>query len=226
MSRIKIQEETTKNPISLIGKEAGVCWGACITDEQKNYKRGLDCLSANHGRTLEFPQVYLIVDGFSAKFVREFYTHIGSLPTRLQASTRYINYQNGFDYIIPPKISNDEEKMNIYRETMHQIHVAMQSLDELGVAKEDSSMLLPLGMVSKFVVRTNLRHLIEMSHQRECTRAFWEYREFMKELKQALSEYSPEWKYVIDNYFKPKCETYGCCTEKFSCGRKQKKDNK
>ena len=71
----------------------------------------------------------------------------------------------------------------------------------------------------------NARNLIDMSHQRECSRAFWEYRDFMRELKQELSEYSEEWKYIVDNYFKPKCEEYGNCTKKKSCGRKPKKDN-
>lgn len=224
MGRIIIQEETTKHPITLIGKEAGICYGSSIINEDANYKRGLDCLKANHGRTLEFPQVYLIVDGFSAKFAREFYTHIGGSPTRLQSSTRYINYQRGFSYIIPHTISKNEKTEKIYQEAMHQILYAMQQLDELGIPREDSSMLMPLGYVSMFVVRTNLRNLIDMSHQRECTRAYWEYRDFMRKLKEALSDYSPQWKYIVENYFKPKCELFGYCTERKSCGRKPKKE--
>lgn len=51
---ITILPETTKDPISLIGRRAGICWGADITDAEKNYKRGLDCIKANHGRTWEF----------------------------------------------------------------------------------------------------------------------------------------------------------------------------
>ena len=98
MGKIIIQEETTLKPISLIGKEAGVCWGANILDEEKNYNRGLDCLASGHGRTWEYPQVYVILDGYSARVIRELYTHIGGAPTRLQASTRYIKYQHGFDF--------------------------------------------------------------------------------------------------------------------------------
>lgn len=222
---IIIQEETTKNPISLIGKEAGVCWGADIIDEEKNYKRGLDCLEANHGRTLEFPQVYMIVDGYSAKMIREYYTHIGGAPSRLQSSTRYINYQRGFSYVTPPMIEIVEKANEIYQEAIHQVLYAMQQLDELGIPREDSSMLMPLSYISQFVVRTNLRNLIDMSHQRECTRAYWEYRNFMRDLKKALSDYSPQWKYVVNNYFKPKCELFGYCTEKKSCGRTPKKVN-
>lgn len=35
MGTVTILEETTKNPITLIGKRAGVCWGADISDDEK-----------------------------------------------------------------------------------------------------------------------------------------------------------------------------------------------
>ena len=107
MGKITILPETTKDPISLIGRRAGICWGADITDEQKNYKRGLDCIESNHGRTLEFPDIHMVIDGYSAKCLREYYTHIGCLPTRLQASTRYIDYSkgDGFEYVTPSHYS-------------------------------------------------------------------------------------------------------------------------
>lgn len=223
MGKIIIQEETTKYPITLIGKEAGICWGADTTDQEKNYKRGLDCLASGHGRTWEYPQIYMILDGYSAKVIREFYTHIGGASSRLQASTRYIKYQKGFDYITPPSIARNGEAYEIYQEAMNQILYNMQRLDELGIPKEDSSMLLPLGMETKVVCRMNARTAIDMSHQRLCTRAYWEYRKLMYDLMEELSELSEEWKYLVDNYFKPKCEVMGFCTEKYCCGRKPKK---
>ena len=115
MGKIIIQGETVKDPISLIGREAGVCWGADILAEDKNYKRGLDCLISGHGRTLEYLQAYVVLEGYSARVIRELYTHIGGAPTRLQASTRYIDYQKGFDYVIPPKISSNEEANQVYK---------------------------------------------------------------------------------------------------------------
>lgn len=226
MGRIIIQSETTLDPVSLIGREAGVCWGADILDAEKNYKRGLDCLASGHGRTWEYPQVYMVLEGYSARVIRELYTHIGGGPTRLQASTRYINYQKGFEYVTPPTVENNEEAKLIYDNAMNEILVAMQKLDGLGIPREDSGMLLPLGMESKVVLRTNLRNLIDMSHQRLCTRAYWEYRLLMKELMEQLSEYSGEWKFLVENYFKVKCDVSGYCTEKNTCGRKQKKLDK
>lgn len=226
MGNIIIQSETTPDPVSLIGREAGVCWGADIADAEKNYKRGLDCLASGHGRTWEYPQVYLILDGYSARVIRELYTHIGGAPTRLQASTRYINYQKGFPYVVPPKIAADEKGKEIYCQAMDAILSAMQELEKLELPREDVGMLLPLGMETKVVLRTNLRNLIDMAHQRMCSRAYWEYRQLMQDLCQALCAYSEEWRYLVAQYFVPKCEVCGFCTEKKSCGRKPRRESR
>ena len=92
MQKITILSATTKDPITLMGECTGVCYGSDTTDPVKNYKRGKDCLTSGHGRALEYPQVYLVIQGFSARVEREIYTHIAGSPTRTQASTRYIKY--------------------------------------------------------------------------------------------------------------------------------------
>lgn len=226
MGTITILDETTKTPIQMIGKMAGICYGSDISDDLKNFKRGINCLNDNHGRTLEFPNVYMTLDGYSARVMREWYTHIGGSPTRLQASTRYINYEDGFDYIIPKTLKEGSLPYIRYKNTMGVIQEALKALDEMGVPREDSAMLLPLGMQTKVADKRNLRNLIDMSHQRMCTRAYWEYRELMNDLATALSSYSTEWKYIIENYFKPKCEFLKYCPESKSCGRFKTVDNK
>lgn len=226
MGKVTILPETTKNPISLIGRRAGICWGADITDEQKNYKRGLECLSNNHGRTLEFVNVEAVLDGWSARVIREWYTHIGGSPTRLQASTRYINYSNGFDYVIPSKIQNNAMALDKYTETMGIIRENAAILEnDFGIPREDVANLFPLGMNTKMVDKRNLRNLIDMSHQRMCTRAYWEYRKLFRTYVDELRKIDDEWAYIVDNYFMPKCEALGYCPEKYSCGRKPKKVN-
>ena len=224
MGKIIIQDETTLKPISLIGKEAGVCWGADITNEERNYKRGIDCLVSGHGRTFEFPEVYMILDGYSARVIREWYTHIGGGPTRLQASTRYIDYESGFAFVTPPSVAKNPEALAKYEGLMAEIQKTLKELEGLGVPREDSAMGLPLGMETKVVTRINFRTLMDMSHQRMCTRAYWEYRVLFNDLIKALSAYSEEWAYLCKNYFMPKCEVAGFCTEKKSCGRKAKKE--
>lgn len=224
MGKIIITEDTTKYPITMIGRYAGECWGADTSDDEKNYKRGLDCLKSEHGRTWEFPDIYMILDGYSARVIREWYTHIGGSPTRLQASTRYIDYEHGFDYIIPPRIQNNETAKAFYNDAINHINNSLNALDKMGLPREDIAMLLPLCMSTKVACKHNFRNVADMSGQRECKRAYWEYRDIMKDLHIALSEYSEQWKLLADMYLKPKCEKVGFCTEAKSCGRKPKKE--
>ena len=224
-SKVIILPETTRKPITLIGKRAGICWGADISNDEKNYKRGLECIENNHGRTLEYVNVEAVLDGWSARVIREWYTHIGGSPTRLQASTRYINYSNGFDYVIPNKIANNENALSLYTETMNVIKENASILEnEFGMPREDVANIFPLGMSTKIVDKRNLRNLIDMSHQRMCTRAYWEYRKLFKAYIEELKKIDDEWAYIVDNYFMPKCEMLGYCPEKYSCGRKPKKN--
>ena len=50
-----------------------------ISDDEKNIKRGISCIEAGHGRTMEFVDVHMIIDGFSARVMREYYRHVGGL---------------------------------------------------------------------------------------------------------------------------------------------------
>lgn len=225
MGQVIIQEKyTVKKPITMIGEEAGICWGADTSDDTKNYKRGIDCLENGHGRTFEFPDVYMILDGYSARVIREWYTHIGGAPTRLQASTRYIDYEHGFDYFAPPSVQNNQRALDIYSGMMDSISEALRDLDELGIPREDSALGLPLGMTTKIVCKHNARNLIDMSHQRMCKRAYHEYRKLFGDLCDALRAYSDEWKYLVDHYFMPKCKYMGFCNERYTCGRMPRRD--
>lgn len=219
MGNITILKETTKNPITLMGERAGVCWGTDTMDVEKNYKRGIDCIESGHHRIMEYVNVEMIMDGYSARVIREWYTHIGGAPTRLQASTRYIDYKD-FSYVIPPAIRRDDGALQKYEEAMRMIaQVSEDLMTSYQIPKEDVAMLLPLGMSTKIVDKRNLRNLIEMSHQRLCNRAYWEYRQLMKDIMKALAEYSDEWSYLVKHYFSSKCKMMGHCTEKRGCGQ-------
>lgn len=224
---VEIFESTDKYPLQKIGRAAGICWGSPIDDPEKNIKRAKECIQAGHGRVLEFVDIEMCISEVSARVIREWYTHIAGGPTRLQESTRYVDCSN-FGYIKPPYIAGLDETSatektqaaTVYNKIMHDIQQAYKELTDLGMPKEDAANILPFGMHTKIVDKRNLRNFVEMSHQRLCTRAYWEYRKLMREIIKALSEYSDEWKWITDNLFKPKCEVRGYCTEKKSCGRK------
>ena len=226
MGTITILPETTKNPITLMGARSGVCYGSDISNDEKNYKRGMDCIKSNHGRVLEYPNVEMIIDGYSARVIREWYVHIGGMPSRLQSSTRYIDYSNkGFDYVTPKSIKNNKAANVKWDALMKHIRNECAALENnYGISKEDVANALPLGMTTRIVDKRNLRNLIEMSRVRMCSRAYWEYRELFGDICNALRNYSDEWKWIVDNLFHAKCDESGYCTESRSCGRKPRKE--
>ena len=206
-----------EKPITLIGECVGNCYGSDTTDPVKNYKRGKQCIEDGHGRVLEYPSVIMEIDDYSIKVVREFYTHIVG-TTRTQESTRYVNMKER-GYFTPPKIEKEKFDLAIYQYAIKQVFDAYEELVELGNPKEDASMVLPLGRKTKFVVKVNVRALLNMAQVRMCTRAYHEYRKLMNEIKETLSQISDEWKEIAD-MMKPVCEVVGYCTEHHSCGRR------
>ena len=63
-----------------------------------------------------------------------------------------------------------------------------------------------------------------MAELRLCKRALKEYRDFMTEVYQKLVVVDEEWNYIMEHYYKPKCEIVGYCSEKNSCGMVNKKE--
>ena len=208
-----IEKRTEKDPLAHIGENAGVCWNSDITDVKKNIKRGKSCIQSGHLRTAEYPTVEMIIEGYSARCIRELYTHIIGV-TRLQDSTRYINFED-FAYYNPG--STEEQKEQITK-TMGDISENYGKLLELGMKKEDCANILPLGMHTKIVWKINLRGLIHFMNMRLCNRALKEIRTLANEIKSKLSAYSEEWKWICDNYFVPTCKSIGYCTEEKCCG--------
>jgi len=206
----------TKNPLTLMGECASTCWGSTPSP-----RIGIECIESGHGRVLEFADVTLEISGYSARVIREIYTHVAG-TSRLQSSTRYIKYGD-FDYITPNSISNNENALKEYDLLMQVIQNTYKSLEELSIPKEDIANILPLGMESKMVLKINARAILHMAEVRLCTRAYWEFRKFMRELLKVVGGLDEEWKKII-SYAKPKCEVYGYCNEKNTCGRVSKKE--
>lgn len=209
--------EYTKKPFTHIGRCVGNCYGSDTSDDKKNYARGKECVEDGHGRVEEYPSITLEIDGYSIKTIREFYTHIIG-TTRTQESTRYVNMKER-GYVVPPKVENDDSAFCLYNNHMLSIFDTYEELVALGIPKEDASMILPLGMKTKIVVKMNVRALLHMAQVRMCSRAYHEFQQLMLEIKKTLLMLSPEWQ-EIALMMKPKCEVVGYCEEHHSCGRR------
>jgi thymidylate synthase (FAD) len=207
---IKIINATNK-PLSLMGEVASRCWNS-----KPSPRIGIECIEAEHGRVLEYADVTVEISEYSARVMRELYTHIIG-TSRLQESTRYVKY-NDFKYYTPPELK--DENLRIYQETMEIIAQNYKFLVENGVSKQDAGNLLPLGTHSKMILKINARALLNMAKVRLCNRALLEYRILMRELLKEISEIDEEWKKIIE-YAKPKCY-FTKCTEKHPCGLQDK----
>lgn len=215
----------TENPLQAIGYAGAICYDSIdietiLNKEKSGYAKAIakHCLSSGHTRTAEFADVTLLIDGYSARVIRELYTHIIG-TSRTQASTRYIKYvDNKFGYYTPVSIKNNLNAQKIYDETMAEISKSYNKLLELGIKQQDVANILPLGHNSSMTLKINVRALMHLYSVRTCQRAYEEFRMFMRELSSVLCELDEEWKYLHDNYFKTKCKITGYCDEGDSCG--------
>lgn len=208
-----IKRWTETDPLTHIGFAAGYCWGADVSDDNENIRRGKSCIKSGHMRTSEYPDLEFVVSKVSARVVREIYTHIIGV-TRLQESTRYVDCSN-VGYFVPMGLT--EEQQQKYIEDMDIIFSKYSNLMDMDISKEDAANILPLGMNTKFVWKINLRALIHFMEMRLCSRAYKEIRQISAEIKKVVSEYSDEWKWIADNYFVPSCKTRGYCIEAKCC---------
>lgn len=220
---VKILDATIKNPIEKMGEYAGIAYDSDTTDSEKNYKRGKQCVLDGHYRMLEFCDVFMEIDGYSIRVMREFMRSVGDGLTVIQRSTRYCKESNSEIYE-PKAIVNDFAAHTIFTDTFSCIMSGYEQLLNLGISKEDAANLLPLGLHTKLAIKKNARNLSDMSAQRLCSRALKEYRDLMKDIINALSNYSEEWKELCEMVMKCKCDKVGWCEEHFSCGKYPKKD--
>ena len=132
------------------------------------------------------------------------------------------SYEN-FNYYIPCTIKDNPNALSMYDSIMGDISTSYQNLYEMGIPKEDIANILPLGMTSTVVLKINLRAILHMFEERTCSRAYAEFREFMKELRSVLVELDEDWKYIVENYAMTKCEKVGFCSEMSGCGRFERK---
>lgn len=199
----------TRMPLTVIGTNASYCYDTVLKDELHASRIAKHCINSGHGRNLEFADVTIKVT-CSARVARELYTHVGGSPTRVQASTRYITYED-FNYVVPEGLTL--EQSYIYNICMKNIRDSYRELKELGLENDKTGYILPLAMETTFVWKGNIRTLENMFNQRLCYRALEEYRLLMIELKKKLAGLDEEWKWISNKLFIPKCIKDGFCIE-------------
>jgi thymidylate synthase (FAD) len=185
----------TKNPISFIGECSSICYNSSNDDKEKVFNRGLMCIKQNHGETSEFVDLIFETDEYSARCLRELLRH--RITTKLQASTRYVNYDN-MDYYIPDSIRQNEKAWEIYEIFMENVKETYKKLLNFKVPKEDVANILPLGMKSKVIFKCTLREWIHICSKRGNKPALLEIQDLVRNVNDELIKIDDEWKTLIN----------------------------
>ena len=149
-------------------------------------------IKTGHWSMLEKLKFEIGIAGISRACSHQLVRH--RLATYAQRSQRYVN-EEGFTYIIPKQIQENQDTLEIYQDTLAFINDAYSQLYELlqtaGATKrqagEDARYLLPNACETQICMTVNARELILISRQRMCHHAQDEIRNLFTEIKYQLS---------------------------------------
>ncbi len=203
----------THNPIETIELAASTCY-----DSQPTKGKIMNhCYKSGHHSVLEFAEFTFKITGVSRALTHQLVRH--RMASFAQRSQRYCT-EDGFEFVTPNTVKNNEEALEEYNKTLDVIHEAYSKLLSMGVPAEDARMLLPNACATQICVKMNLRELIHFCNERMCTCAQWEIRELARKMAKEVFAIEP----MLAEYLVPKCEKnkpYCFCNESKSrsCGR-------
>lgn len=205
----------TKDPILAIEEAASNCYNSAPTGDGKIMKH---CIKSGHTSVTEFCDFTFHIEGVSRALSHQLIRH--RIASYAQRSQRYCS-EDGFGYVIPPSIKNNEDAYDAYVGMMQTLNEWYSELQEYGIANEDARMVLPNACETQIEVKMNLRALMNFMNERLCSCAQWEIRTMAIAMKKAVVEQIPE----LEEYLVPKCEKngkeFGACNESKTrtCGR-------
>lgn len=207
--------ECTENPVLSIERAAANCYDSQPTDDGKIMK---SCYNSGHQSVLEFADFTFHIEGISRATSHQLVRH--RTASYAQRSQRYVS-EDGFQYIIPESIKNNEEAFRYFKNVMAFDNSAYNRLiTQYDIPKEDARSVLPNACSTVIEVKMNGRELIHFCNERLCSRAQAEIRELAKQMKKCVAEYNDKCA-TFAQFLVPKCYAhpkYPFCTEQKSCG--------
>ena len=224
----------TREPEKVIAAAAKLCYSASGVEdimegltEEKTEKFLNMLMSLGHQSPIEHVSFTFAVEGVSRSLSHQLVRH--RIASYSQQSQRYVKL-DGFEYITPPAIKNDEEANAIYEEAMKASYDAYMKLSEKLKEKyvsegmdskaaekkaiEDARYVFPNACETKIVVTMNARSLMNFFEHRCCERAQWEIRELADKMLLEVKKVAP----VLFKKAGPHCVKGPCSEGKMTCG--------
>ena len=215
----------TLSPEETIALGARLCYSRATVDtllerverqDQEDFVRRL--MDMGHESVFEHASFTFAVEGVSRVLLAQITRH--RLASFSVQSQRYVSYEKGFGYIVPPKIEAlGEDAVAEYEAQMQQMHewyVAWQ--EKLGHGEggnEDARFVRPGACETRLLMTMNARELRHFFSLRMCSRAQWEIRELAMRMHRLVMDVAP----VLFADAGPGCLRGQCPEGEKSCGK-------
>lgn len=159
-------------------------------------------VGSGHTSTLEHIQFTFAIEGLSRAALAQLTRHRVGFGYSVQ-SQRYVSdasdkKKGGFQFVIPPRVQDNPEALQVYLQTMQQLQEAYDQLRELRIPSEDARFVLPNAAATNLTLTANLRALLDFyGKRRKGKGAQWEIANVAEELRRLVVECEP-W---LDPYF-------------------------
>ena len=224
----------TLSPEEVVALGARLCYSKATVDDLTKRVEARDqtefcrkILGMGHDSVLEHASFTFGVEGVSRVLLAQLTRH--RMASFSVQSQRYVSYENGFGYIVPPKIAalgeEAEEEFHRQMRQMHAWYVDWQEkLGKTGEgANEDARFVLPGGCETRLMVTMNVRELRHFFSLRMCSRAQWEIRALACEMHRLCMEIAP----ALFANAGPGCLRGACPEGEKTCGQlKQKREER
>ena len=215
----------TLNPEEVVALGARLCYSKARVDDLLTRVEAKDqtdfvhkIMGMGHDSVLEHASFTFGIEGVSRVLLAQITRH--RLASFSVQSQRYVSYESGFGYIVPPKIEalGEEAVAEFERQmdTLHQWYTEWQR--KLGTGEggnEDARFVLPGACETRMMVTMNVRELRHFFSLRMCSRAQWEIRALANEMHRLCMEVAPA---LFENAG-PGCLRGACPEGEKTCGK-------
>lgn len=153
-------------------------------------------VGSGHTSTLEHIQFTFAIEGLSRSALAQLTRHRVGFGYSVQ-SQRYVSdasdkKKGGFQFVIPPKVQENRDALNVYLQTMERLQEAYDALRDLKIPGEDARFVLPNAAAINLTMTVNLRALLDFyAKRRKGSGAQWEIANFAEEIRRIVVEQEP-----------------------------------
>jgi len=215
----------TLSPEEVVALGARLCYSRARVDDLLDRVSTKDqtdfvgrIMGMGHDSVLEHASFTFGIEGVSRVLLAQITRH--RLASFSVQSQRYVSYESGFGYIVPPKIkalgAEAEAEFERQMDQLHQWYTQWQ--ERLGTGEggnEDARFVLPGACETRMMVTMNVRELRHFFSLRMCSRAQWEIRALATEMHRLCMEVAP----ALFANAGPGCLRGACPEGEKTCGK-------